>query len=530
MVACVKIKNYAKIEVYLENVVICKNEMGDIMVLTIMLLLIVFGMVLQYASTTILKKTVNKNTYKLLICALVFDAVVIVAFILTTHFESPLIIRKILKYFTFLSIGTFYLIYMRALNARRSKRTIASFLILTLTSFVFVIFGDYIGKQIVKILSFSVLSFWVIVLINNRKYNSKHITTLVYLLSATELLRFSIESISTYQMLFSNEFYLWLTPVSFIVRSLTLLFIIEINSHNSINKNLAKTLDYQSATTLLNLVFNEHPNAVVLTDVNEKIVYINDRALEITGYKEHEVIGKTPRIFSSGLTKRDIYNEMRNSLSENRSWTGEFINKKKNGDIFTELSKIVVLCDVNNKPSFFLAIKTDITKEKEYLKKLEYYSIHDGLTNLYRRNHFVEIMGKAILDENLKDKHFFLMDIDGFKKINDTHGHRVGDEALKFFSKILKEHFNEDGILCRFGGDEFAGFIYNKTSKQLEDEMNDLFIKLEENAFKHKNIVFPLEISVGITKIEEPYIFNRIYEKADKDLYKKKKLKGIQKN
>lgn len=527
MVACVKIKNYAKIEVYLENVVICKNEMGDIMVLTIMLLLIVFGMVLQYASTTILKKTVNKNTHKLLIGALVFDAVVIVAFILTTHFESPLIIRKILKYFTFLSIGTFYLIYMRALNARRSKRTIASFLILTLTSFVFVIFGDYIGKQIVEILSFSVLSFWVIVLINNRKYNSKHITTLVYLLSATELLRFSIESISTYQMLFSNEFYLWLTPVSFIVRSLTLLFIIEINSHNSINKNLAKTLDYQSATSLLNLVFNEHPNAVVLTDVNEKIIYINQRALEITGYLEQEVIGKTPKLFSSGKTKGEVYIDMRKALSENRSWTGEFINKKKNGETFTELAKIVVLCDVNNTPSFYLGIKTDITKEREYLNKLEYYSIHDGLTHLFRRDHFVDLMKKAILKDGVSNKHFFLMDIDGFKQINDIHGHRVGDEALKYFSEILKKHFNDKSILCRFGGDEFSGLIYNSTAEEVRNEMQSLFKKLDENPFKYKNIKINLKASVGITKIEEPYIFNKIYEKADKNLYKSKSQKGI---
>lgn len=497
------------------------------MVLPVMLVLVFFGMALQHASCTLLKKTVKKDTYKLLLLALIFDAVITVLFIFATNFNAALTIRKIIKYLTFISIGIFYLIYMRALNARRSKRTIASFLVITISSFIFVLFGDVVGKEAVKLLSFAVLMFWVIVLINNRKYNSKHITTLVYLLFSTELIRFILESVSTFQMFFSNEFYIWLTPVSFLVRTFTVLFINEINSHNSINKNLAKTLDYQSATTLLNLVFNEHPNAVVLTDVNQKIVYVNERALEITGYNEYELVGNTPRIFASGLTKREVYNDMRKSLSESRTWTGEFINKKKNGEIFTELAKIVVLCDVNSIPSFFLAIKTDITKEKEYLEKLEYYSIHDGLTHLFRRNHFVELMNKIVLEEDINNKHFFLMDIDGFKMINDIYGHRVGDEALKYFSKILKSHFNNNTILCRFGGDEFSGLVLNKTSEEVNNKMEELFRKLSENPFKYKNIEIELKTSVGITKIEEPYIFNKVYEKADKNLYKSKNQKGI---
>lgn len=379
------------------------------------------------------------------------------------------------------------------------------------------------GNIAVRIITVVSLLTWLFVIKTSGTYGSKYIKTLIYLLIFTEVIRYLIESLAVYEMLFSVNKNIWLSAVAFIIRTLSLLFVVEIHDHTSINSNLARLLDYQSSTSLLSLVFDKHPHAVVLTNLKEEIFYVNPQALENTGYIESEVIGKTPRIFQSGNTNRNIYKEMKDSLIKYKIWEGEFINKKKNGEIFQEHVRIVTLKDVNDNPRFYLAIKTDITKEKEYLNKVEYYSNYDGLTGLYRRSYFINLMEKMNF-ENGSNNHFFcLLDIDKFKKINDIYGHFVGDLALKHFSDILKRNFNESAYICRFGGDEFAIYIFDKSDFEVT-EMFDKFIKeLNENVLETNDNTVPLVTSVGTTKINLPFIFNDVYDRADKFLYESKK-------
>lgn len=152
------------------------------------------------------------------------------------------------------------------------------------------------GNIAVRIITVVSLLTWLFVIKTSGTYGSKYIKTLIYLLIFTEVIRYLIESLAVYEMLFSVNKNIWLSAVAFIIRTLSLLFVVEIHDHTSINSNLARLLDYQSSTSLLSLVFDKHPHAVVLTNLKEEIFYVNPQALENTGYIESEVIGKTPRI------------------------------------------------------------------------------------------------------------------------------------------------------------------------------------------------------------------------------------------
>ncbi len=110
--------------------------------------------------------------------------------------------------------------------------------------------------------------------------------------------------------------FIWLLLLSFTLKTLTLFVIVEINNKISTNKNLLTILDHINSTSLLNTTFNEHPDAVVITDAKKKIIYLNPKSAKMTGYSESEVIGKNPKMFSSNLTPRSTYENLYISLKK----------------------------------------------------------------------------------------------------------------------------------------------------------------------------------------------------------------------
>ncbi|WP_025725617.1 sensor domain-containing diguanylate cyclase [Acholeplasma granularum] len=490
-------------------------------------LLIIFGYTVQRVFIRTHKRSIVRIDYNQLNLLLFLDLIVTLGFMMSVEYNSPLIIQKVLKYTIFLVIGVFFLNYMKVLKDYKHKRRIATAIIFFIGTFIITFFGDEIGIVATGYIVAITLLSRVILIDVKKVYASKQISTLIVLLFIVEAIRFIVESAITFEMLFNTFGDLWLSAFSFTIRTIAMILIIQIHDQLSINKNIAKTLDYQSGAQLLSLVFDQNPTAIVLTDMNKNIIYANPQALSLTGYSEAEVIGKTPKIFSSGKTPKETYKSMRSSIERYEPWTGEFINVKKNGEIFIELTKIVTLKDMNNVPVFYLSIKTDITKEKEYLKKLEYVSNYDDLTGLLRRQIFLDMFEKNV-ESNADEEHYFiLMDIDDFKLINDSCGHIIGDKILKIFSGILKEVLDTNTLICRFGGDEFAVYMYGYKLEEIHEKINNLNKRLEKTTVENLPENLKLKISLGITKVEIPLDFSKVYEASDKNLYKDKKDKKI---
>jgi len=490
-------------------------------VLVIVILVLVFGLVLQIALSDVLRKGIHFNIYLKFFVLIVINALLTVTFVLLLNYNADLLTLKIIKLLIFITNALFFVVYMYILKDRRHVRIWIVFVITTLVPFLgMFVFNHFDRTFIMWFFTLATIGASA-TLFTTKRYNSRHIMILVFLLFFTGFLHFVIESFIAYELIYYTDKSEWLTALSFLIKTLTIIFVVEVQNHIAINKNLAKTLDYQSPTSLLNLAFNEHPNAIVLTDVYERIVYVNPQALKITGYSESEVIGKTPRIFASGKTNKAVYQNMYQTLIEGKSWTGEFINRKKNGQLFVENSKIVNLKDMKGRPVFYLAIKADITNEVRYLEKLEHHMKHDDLTGALRRKYYLELIREHMNIQKGNPCYFLLFDIDNFKKINDTYGHLVGDEALVFFAKVLDMIFMDKGYICRFGGDEFSAFVYNVNVNELDKLINDLFSTLGHlSASKQENIY--LKLSVGISKIEDNFEFNHVYDRTDKLLYQAK--------
>jgi|GEM_PF-309969 len=199
-------------------------------------------------------------------------------------------------------------------------------------------------------------------------------------------------------------------------------------------------------------------NAVVITDRDGVIEYVNPWFTRITGYRDDEVVGKTPRILKSGETHPETYKRLWDTILSGREWTGELHNTKKNGDLYWCLETISPLKDESGNITHFVAVTEDISERKQAEQTIRHLAFHDPLTGLPNRRLFRDRLMQAAAMRNRDANAFALMllDLDRFKTVNDTLGHDTGDALLKAVSSRLLGNIRQGDTLARMGGDEFA--------------------------------------------------------------------------
>jgi len=171
-----------------------------------------------------------------------------------------------------------------------------------------------------------------------------------------------------------------------------------------------------------------------------------------------------------------------------------------------------------------LAIQT--TKLKDANKKLEYMATKDYLTGINNRGHFFDLAKSIWNEESTKDKQLFvaMLDLDKFKNINDTYGHKVGDDVLKEFTKSVLECLGENDIFGRLGGEEFA-ILFRSTCD------TDTLTKLENIRKTTENLVITsndedirFTVSIGVAQKENDITIDLLLDEADKNLYDAKTI------
>jgi diguanylate cyclase (GGDEF)-like protein/PAS domain S-box-containing protein len=228
----------------------------------------------------------------------------------------------------------------------------------------------------------------------------------------------------------------------------------------------------------LSRAVEQSPASIVITNTEGIIEYVNPRFTQVTGYTFEEAIGKNPRILSTDKTPQGTHRNLWNTITIGREWQGEFVNRKKNGELYYESAIISPILDADGVITHYLAVKEDITARKrgedelrqatrklqEQLEaiqllqaELREQAIRDPLTGLYNRRYLNETLERELARaarENYPVS-FIMSDIDHFKLINDTFGHLVGDIVLQNLATELTSHARVGDIICRYGGEEF---------------------------------------------------------------------------
>ena len=209
--------------------------------------------------------------------------------------------------------------------------------------------------------------------------------------------------------------------------------------------------------TLAGLVFEHIPEAVIITDSDAVIISVNPAFTAINGYTAAEAVGRKTNLLKSGRHPDDFYRDLWRDLTATGSWRGEVWNRRKSGELYPALLAIASLRDDTGAVSRYIGTLQDISYAKESEERIRYLAYHDVLTGLPNRLLFRDRTELAISHAK-RDKVkcvLVFLDLDGFKKINDTLGHEIGDLLLVEVAARLRKHIRVEDTVARLGGDEF---------------------------------------------------------------------------
>lgn len=202
-------------------------------------------------------------------------------------------------------------------------------------------------------------------------------------------------------------------------------------------------------------IINNTPIGVMVVNESQIIEYVNRSFELITGYSKEDIIDQSPSILKSGKHDSEFYTSMYQTLQSKGTWQGEIWNRKKNGDVFLEWLSISTLKNSKGRITHCIGMFSEITAQEHFREKLHTLAYYDPLTSLANRTLFSDRLSAMIQNKRKKTLCVVFIDLDGFKRINDSLGHDVGDQLLVTFAKRLKLSIRSSDIVARWGGDEF---------------------------------------------------------------------------
>ena len=205
-------------------------------------------------------------------------------------------------------------------------------------------------------------------------------------------------------------------------------------------------------------VIRSMTEALTVTDLEFRFVSVNPAFTRMTGWREHEVIGRVASLLNCSQHPPEHYLAMREALERNGHWRGELWQRRKDNEEFLCWLELTEVRDASGARTHFVGVLNDITDRKRAEQELRYLANYDTLTGLPNRTLLSERLGHAIIRArrgNRKVAVLFL-DLDRFKHVNDSMGHAAGDRMLKAAGSRLRHVVREGDTVARLGGDEFT--------------------------------------------------------------------------
>ncbi|HEY6898591.1 MAG TPA: EAL domain-containing protein [Rhodocyclaceae bacterium] len=286
--------------------------------------------------------------------------------------------------------------------------------------------------------------------------------------------------------------------------------------------DVTRLREQQQQLELAQTVFNNSNEALLVTDADNCIQSVNTAFTAITGYQPEEVIGLTPSILKSGYHDEEFYSEMWSKLLAEDRWDGELFDRHKSGRIYPKWLTIRVVRNDAGGIAHFVAAFSDISARKAAEERVQYMAHHDALTGLPNRmllQDRFEQMKKRVAREGQSMGMYFL-DLDHFKRINDTLGHAVGDELLVAVTQRLRGCLRESDTISRLGGDEFIILAEGGDTPRHFGNLASKILQALDDPFDIGGHLLTATSSIGVAIAPgDGQDFDTLMKKADIALY-----------
>lgn len=299
----------------------------------------------------------------------------------------------------------------------------------------------------------------------------------------------------------------------------------EVTHYISVKEDVTAYKQIEERMRVATTVFDAASEAIMVTDLNGAITMVNPAFYEITGYQSKDVLGQSPRVLNSGHHDESFYKSMFEELQKNNRWEGEIWNRRKSGEVYPQWQTIAMVRDEEGEPLEYIALFTDISKRKEQEDEIRFRANYDALTRLPNRSLFNERLTQALVQAKREGAILALLylDLDGFKEINDTHGHLAGDKALQEISQRLSECIRESDCVARLGGDEFVIFLSGLEFKYDAEVVAKKIIDSVQQPFVFNGVNLKMGVSIGISIYPDDHLPEKLFEHADSAMYEAKR-------
>ena len=248
-------------------------------------------------------------------------------------------------------------------------------------------------------------------------------------------------------------------------------------------------------------VFSHAREGIMITDTEGHIVEVNTTFTRITGYTRQEALGRNTRILQSDRHTPEFYQTITESLADKDHWYGEIWSQRKNGEVFPEMVTISAVRGPDGVAVNYVTLFTDITLMKEHQHQLEHIAHYDLLTGLPNRVLLADRLHQAIVQSQRRQRRIgvVFLDLDGFKSINDNHGHLVGDSLLITVAQRIKGALRESDTLARIGGDEFVAVLADLEGTHDCEPLLDRMLKAAAAPVRVGEALLQVSASMGVT-------------------------------
>lgn len=212
---------------------------------------------------------------------------------------------------------------------------------------------------------------------------------------------------------------------------------------------------------LFRTVFDMASEGIMVTDAENRILAVNPAFTQITGFEPEDVAGQSPRCLQSGLHDAVFFEQLWGDVARLGRWEGELYNRRKTGEVYRSWLSIATERDGHGRIRRHVGIFRDVSEARETAEALWQQTNFDPLTRLPNRSLFLDRLLQALVQAGRSNHRAALLFIglDGFKNINDTLGHTIGDKVLEEAARRFQTALRQGDTLARFGGDEFTAVL-----------------------------------------------------------------------